>query len=577
MGKFMGHDDRERKFEKALERHLRLGEPRDASGAAHSQAEPACPDAALLAAFHERMLSNEEMDAAKAHIAACSRCQEILALLEATDEVVFDAADAANDVEQEKVFELAQPVLAGSPSQEEEYLPRAAVPAAAARATVASKAPRSISSGRAKMWRWVAPAAAVAAGLLIWVTAHDKLKHPVSSVNSLEVAQEKAADRQFDDRLAPAPSASTTAQTREQGRVDEALKSLNESKGSASTLSARRAPTSTSGGVVSGVGNGVADAPAERTRGELQLQGRNSLALKQLPPANPSANARSQGDVSFTAAPSVSTKAEELDRATAKDRKKADAHATPANAPADGTVNTGFAAGAGAGSTVEGQNARDSERKIPPKEKLEPGVAGELSASSPPKAQPAAPPPPAPSSTSANQSADAAGKKESGANSMTVTTEQAQVTANYERAASLQNDKAGLAKTSEARTNSKMKDSPLILTPGGNVLWRLRAGGKIERSTDRGITWLPQNRGVEVELLAGSAPSDAVCWLAGRAGTILRTTDGGGHWSKVVSPITGDIAGILAADAQNVTISGAGNNTRFATSDGGATWTPAKE
>ncbi|MEQ1354412.1 MAG: hypothetical protein ABLT11_10365, partial [Candidatus Acidiferrum sp.] len=113
--------------------------------------------------------------------------------------------------------------------------------------------------------------------------------------------------------------------------------------------------------------------------------------------------------------------------------------------------------------------------------------------------------------------------------------------------------------------------------PGGTVLWRLRAGGKIERSVDRGINWTPQNTGAKLELLAGSAPSDAVCWLVGRAGTILRTTDGGGHWKKVVSPITGDVGGIRAEDALHATIFDADNNTRFATSDGGTTWTPAKE
>ena len=566
MGKFMGHDDRERNFEKALERHLRQGAPRDASAAAHSQAEPACPDAALLAAFHERMLSNEEMDAAKAHIAACARCQEILVLLEATDDVVADVSDLV-EVQQEKVFELAQPVLAGSPSQEEEYLPRAAAPATAPRATVASKAPQSISTGRARMWRWVAPAAAIAAGLLIWVTAHDKLKHPANSVSSLEVAQEKPADRQFDDRLAPVPAASTPPsapeETRENGRVDEALKSVNESKRPATALSARRAPAGTLGGAI----GGATATPSARTRSELALQGRNS---DELAPAKPAGNAGNLGDVSVTAAaPSVNTNAAELDRATAKDRKKADSPATPANSPAS-TV-AGNAAG-----VAGGQDARDSQRKILPKEKLEPGVTGELSASSAPSPQPAVPPPAA-ARTAAKQSADATQKKEAGANAMTLTTEQAQVTANYESAASLQNDKAGLAKTTEAKTNSKMKDPQLILTPGGTVLWRLRPSGKIERSADRGINWTPQNSGTKLELLAGSAPSDAVCWLAGRAGTILRTTDGGGHWSKVVSPITGDVGGIRAEDAQHATIFGAGNNTRFATSDGGATWTPAQE
>jgi hypothetical protein len=557
----MGHDDRERKFEKALERHLRQGAPRDAGAAANSQwdsSSPACPDAALLAAFHERMLSNEEMDAAKQHIAACARCQETLALLEATDEVVFDAADAAEDVEREKVVALAGPVLAGSYSQEEEYLPRAAEPSATARATVASRAPQSISTGRAKMWRWVAPAAAIAAGLLIWVTAHDKLKHPVSSVTSLEVAQEKPRDRQFDDRVAPLPPASAPEETRENGRVDEALKSLNESKRSAGALSARRAPAGTLGGAIA--------TPSARTRSELPLQGRNS---DELASAKPAGNARSQGDVSVTAAgPSVDTNAVELDRASAKDRKKADSPAKPANAPAG-------AAGGNAAAVAADQNARDYQRKILPKEKLEPGVTDELSARSA-TPQPAAPPPAA-ARTAAKQSADAAEKKEAGANAMTATTEQAQVTANYESAASLQNDKAGLAKTSEASTHSKMKDSQLILTPGGTVLWRLRSSGKIERSTDRGITWTPQNSGAKHELLAGSASSDAVCWLVGRAGTILRTTDGGGHWSKVVSPVTGDVGGVRAEDALHATIFGAGNNTRFETNDGGATWNPAKQ
>jgi hypothetical protein len=562
MGKFMGHDDRERKFEKALERHLRQGAPRDAGAAAHSQADPACPDAALLAAFHERMLSNEEMDAAKAHIAACARCQEILALLEATDDVVADVPDRV-DVEQEKVLELRAPVFAGSPAQEEEYLPGAATPGTVPRATVASKAPPSISTGRGKVWRWVAPAAAVAAGLIIWVTAHNKLKHSANSVSSLEVAQEKPADRQFDDRLAPVPAASAPEETRENGRVDQALKSLNESKRPATALSARRAPAGTRGGAI----GGTIATPSARTRSELPLQGRNS---DELAPAKPAGKVARQEDLSVTAAaPSVDTNAVELDRAAAKGRKKADSPATPANAPAS-TV-AGNAPG-----VAGGQNARDSGRKISPKEKLEPGLAGELSASSAPSPQPAAPPPPA-ARTAAKQSADATQKKEAGANAMTATTEQTQVTANYESAASLQNDKAGLAKTTEAKTNSKMKDSQLILTPGGTVLWRLRAGGKIERSTDRGITWTPQNTGAKLELLAGSAPSDAVCWLAGRAGTILRTTDGGGYWSKVVSPITGDVGGIRAEDAQHATIFGAGNNTRFATSDGGATWTPAQE
>ena len=67
-------DDREQEFERALARHLR-----DAQGA--------CPDAEILAAYHERTLSLEEMAKWKEHIAACERCQEALALVEQTEAV----------------------------------------------------------------------------------------------------------------------------------------------------------------------------------------------------------------------------------------------------------------------------------------------------------------------------------------------------------------------------------------------------------------------------------------------------------------------------------------------------------
>src|SRR5580693_5427053 len=94
----MGHDDYERKFEQALERHLR----RDAAGvrneadphaaAPQEAAEAAeCLDAATLAAFHEGLLSSPEMVAAKQHVAVCSRCQEVLMQLQATDEIALEA------------------------------------------------------------------------------------------------------------------------------------------------------------------------------------------------------------------------------------------------------------------------------------------------------------------------------------------------------------------------------------------------------------------------------------------------------------------------------------------------------
>ena len=70
----MPSEDRDRLFENALARHLRS----DAAAAEKS----ACLDAEVLAAYHERLLSSEEMSAAKDHLVSCARCQEILAQLD---------------------------------------------------------------------------------------------------------------------------------------------------------------------------------------------------------------------------------------------------------------------------------------------------------------------------------------------------------------------------------------------------------------------------------------------------------------------------------------------------------------
>src|SRR6202035_5286684 len=115
----MSHEDRQRKFDHALRRHLR----RDAAGArneADAQAVPdeavgtaGCLDAATLAAFHEDTLSNEEMKATTEHIAGCSRCQQILLLLEATDEIPFPV-EAEDDLKMGESVLSADALHAGT-------------------------------------------------------------------------------------------------------------------------------------------------------------------------------------------------------------------------------------------------------------------------------------------------------------------------------------------------------------------------------------------------------------------------------------------------------------------------------
>src|SRR6202050_4144001 len=121
----------------------------------------------------------------------------------------------------------------------------------------------------------------------------------------------------------------------------------------------------------------------------------------------------------------------------------------------------------------------------------------------------------------------------------------------------------------------------MVFPENGNVIWRIGHGGRIERSTDSEQTWQKQDSGVTNDLLAGSAPANDVCWIAGTRGTILRTTDGGAHWTKLTSPellgsVIPDWNFITAADANNATVSTLDGRT-FSTRDGGKSWTVIRQ
>jgi len=124
--------------------------------------------------------------------------------------------------------------------------------------------------------------------------------------------------------------------------------------------------------------------------------------------------------------------------------------------------------------------------------------------------------------------------------------------------------KAGVVGMMAAKTNAEIE-------------WRFGGGGRIERSSDGGRTWVQQVSPVKTELLAGSAPSETVCWIVGRGGAIVRTTDGV-NWESVVSPAEAEENGqppdwtfVEARDALYVVIH-TENGRRFYTSDGGKTW-----
>jgi hypothetical protein len=105
------------------------------------------------------------------------------------------------------------------------------------------------------------------------------------------------------------------------------------------------------------------------------------------------------------------------------------------------------------------------------------------------------------------------------------------------------------------------------------VRWRLRGSSTaaVERSIDGGTTWLPVPIPVTPLLAGGSAPANTVCWLAGRAGTVLLSTDGT-TFRQVTKPADADLVSVRATDARSATVRTADGRT-FTTTDGGLTWT----
>lgn len=110
----------------------------------------------------------------------------------------------------------------------------------------------------------------------------------------------------------------------------------------------------------------------------------------------------------------------------------------------------------------------------------------------------------------------------------------------------------------------------LIATPDPAIRWRILAGTVVQFSSDRGVTWTAQDLGPVGPLTAGAAPAPAVCWIVGRSGTVLLTTDGR-TWQRLTFPEPADLAGIIAKDASTATVTTADGRT-FATTDGGRTW-----
>jgi hypothetical protein len=485
-------------FEKALARQMRTEDAANGESAppdAATEQHERCPDAEVLGAYHERSLASDELKLWKEHIYSCARCQEILAQLEATDNVFVPVGeeDMTSVVYENagSAAEMPSRVEFAAPPAAMQELRASAARTSPTRSGAAGKAATPINKQRRARSYWIVPVGAIAAALLVWVGTH---RSPQNILHNAKV--ETAENRQTPEPSAISPSP---------GLLNKEKESASESR----------------------IDAGAARAPRET----------HPPTRKKLPTEVPFVMRSPLGAVT-AAGNSAGTSA---GRSAAKSAGSADAGAVQV---APGAVTQSVQVINEAPPVSQGQSSGANVTTL--------ATGQQLSASQ----MAAAPPPAAPS-----QNAQTAKQQAANADAISALV-------------SAQAETVTLDKYGSLRTVSGPQNPHMIAAPGGNIIWRVGKAGLIEKSDNAGAIWTRQNGGVTMTLDSGSAPSATVCWVFGRKGTILQTIDGGSHWAKVVSPISGDIGGILAADSQHATIWDAKRKNNFVTTDGGATWNP---
>jgi Photosynthesis system II assembly factor YCF48 len=479
----------DKKFEAALQGFVSKGLRADAEALQ-------CPPAELLAAYHEGSLSAEELHSWKEHVVGCGRCQEILAHLEATDEILVTSGDE----------ELAAMSSTGATR---EILTSDLATAKVAQPT-AAQVKSKVRPIRAPHWRWLAPAGAIAAGLLVWVAVHENRAPgllPAKSGDTVETAQKLPAD--VPAAAAPASRAYEKAK-RQEAVSPEPPPPANDKLYDSQPMRMPTAPKPGEASTALTAPAGVAGRPAPSVKKD-----RDDVSAYK---------AREQDSLRASAKPAADAGAGADLKQTAR---------APAPAPAQSSTEVA------ANTEIQAQNQVQNQYQYSTPKAAGPSPMNSAPSAKKEKAAAATPAPAAPPRTAR------------GALGGTV---------------------SGLRDEGRFGSGDSL-DGRFIASPEGMVLWRVGPQGTIERSVDRGVTWIAQDSSVTTELLGGSAPNGTVAWVVGRAGTVLLTTDGGMHWTKLPPPAPVDLAGIHATDAQKATVRTAPPVKLFATTDGGQTWT----
>ena len=245
----MAHDDRDRNLEKALARYLRSSSTTGAAPTAPPAPAPACPDAEILAAYHDGALSAEERNLWKQHVLACESCQLALAHLSTPLGAPFAA-------------EVPELLVAAASAQHLRPQPAASLTRSA------SPAPISIARPRKTYFRWLVPAGALAAGLLTFVVIREsqngrRAENPRAEIAENRPPQSPARDVEAPSSVPVEPKKAEANGLRADGArlKDKDLKEKKEKDGLAS---------SSGSGVVGGIA-GRSGAVAKESTSQAQL------------------------------------------------------------------------------------------------------------------------------------------------------------------------------------------------------------------------------------------------------------------------------------------------------------------
>jgi len=563
----MATDDREQQFDRALARHLR-----DASS-------EACPDAEILAAYHERTLSLGEMAKWKEHIATCERCQETLALVEQTESV-----DSEEWKERDTVVTLqraaAEPALASAMRMEE------ALPVAKAEVAQVSRRMR---RPRAQ-WKWLVPVGAVAAGAIVWIGSVEVQKQRRQAAESVQIAENR--------RAAEPPPMAQPAAPRKENEPEKALRDESAARAVVPKTAAKQAVPMGAPSMIAqdegpkpapqldkkkdttgqGFGNGIgapAPAPPNVAASSAMEKGKSSIVSTENqgamiaggPARAPTSGAnqasepspqKGRGDISSKLSAGSAGGNLSIITGTVLD---------PSGAGISGAVITAIDTSIGSSKTAVADAAGRFQLTDLPSDQYRLIVAHAGFAQSEQMV-----------ALRPKQNEQLNIQLKLGSTSQTVEVSAATSAINSS-AAEVSKDSASSAtelsmngRNHNALIQLAASNPQYIASPDQKAGWRVGDAGKIERTTDHGKTWKAQTSGVSADLRTGSATSGKVCWVIGKAGTILLTADGGKHWKQITSPISEDLGGIHAVDALHASIWDVPNRKSYETTNGGASW-----